>query len=169
MIRSCTIIFIASLIFACNNSTNSTLEYQTLAIDTTNTHIFSWDTSRCQFPKNSDPLSLSGADIFYIDSLLRDVVDSFNIKISPRLYNAFDTNVRIEDFFIDLRKYRKQYIPYQDVNGQRILTVYAFCDSTNYWKTEIGYPRLHGGVCNLQMPINLTEKSRSDLRHGGFG
>ena len=121
------------------------------------------------FPQNSDPVPLTLNDIVTTDSILKVAVDSFNKTNSRGLYESFNKQVPIEIFIINLKKYKKQYFPYRDVNGQKIIYIICFCDEFKAWKNEIYSGRLHSGICNFNLKVNLSEKNFNYLLIGGYG
>lgn len=126
-------------------------------------------TTKHQFPTNSDPLPLTQADLRIVDSLLKDAVDSFNTQISPRMVQSFDNKVALDSFIIKEEKYKYQYFPYKDVNGQRIVTVIAFSTEFQPWKTEVYQAGLHYGMRKLEFKVNLSERTHEEIRSGDFG
>jgi hypothetical protein len=155
--------------FSCNHKNNGTLEYNKLNYDTNRITIFKWDTTKYPFFKNSDPLPITQEDLKIVDSLLRDGIDSFNTYISPGLYQAFDRKFAIDSLIIKQERYRYQYFPIKDVNGQRIITIIGFSSDFQPWKTKVYTPRLHYGMHMLELKVNLSEKTRDNLRSGDFG
>src|SRR5687768_4522990 len=95
--------------YSCRQSKPGTLDYYKLSYDTNRISIFKWDTTKYVFPINSDPLPLTQEDLFVIDSLLKNAIDSFNHTISPGLYQAFDGKVPIDSFIIKQEKYKYQF------------------------------------------------------------
>jgi hypothetical protein len=165
------IIFISVTVnsFSCKHANNGTLEYSKLNYDTNRISILNWDTTKYPFPKNSDPLPLTQEDLKITDSLLRDAIDSFNVNISPGLYQAFDRKFAIDSFIIKQERYRYQYFPIKDVNGQRVVTIIGFSTDFQPWKAEVYIPRMHYGMRMLELKVNLSEKARDNLRSGDFG
>ncbi|MFL5740423.1 MAG: hypothetical protein ACJ75B_09420 [Flavisolibacter sp.] len=156
------------LLFSCRQNNLVTLNYQTLKYDTNRIVIFKWDTTKYS-AYNSDPLPLNQGDLGVIDSLVKDAVDSFNSRISRSLYQAFDGKVPLDSFVIQLDKYRFQYFPVKDVNGHRVVKIIGFSTVYPQWKKEVYHRRLHYGIGMFQLKLNLSEKSRNDLRSGNFG
>src|SRR5690606_29967808 len=109
--------------------------------DSTKVAIFSWDTTKYVFPPNSDPLPLTQSDLFILDSLLKDALDSFNIVRAPNFYLSFDKIAPVDSFTIDPTKYKTQFFPYKDVNGQRVVLVIGFNDNFERWQTDVYEPR----------------------------
>jgi hypothetical protein len=163
------LIGLTPLTFSCKQTNTATLAYERLNYDTNRIAIFKWDTTKYQFPANSDPLPLTQEDLEIADSLLKDAVDSFNMQISPRMYQLFDSKVPLDSFIIKQEKYKYQYFPSKDVNGQRVMTIIGFSTGFEQWKKEVYQPRLHYGMRMLELKVNLSEKTRDNIRSGDFG
>jgi hypothetical protein len=80
----------------------------------------------------------------------------------------FDGNVSMEYFIIGLSRYWRQYFPYKDSNGHRMLKLTCFSRPFAAWKNQ-EYWRLHGGIEVLELRINLTEGKLVDFYTGGYG
>ena len=141
-------------IYSCRQSKPGTLDYEKLNHDTNRISIFKWDTAVYIFPNNSDPLPLTQEDLFTIDSFLKDAIDTFNITISSKLYQAFDGKVPIDSFIIKKEKYKHQFFPYRDVNGQRIVAIIGFYDNFYPWKTKIYFGKQHYGMRKTELKVN---------------
>lgn len=163
------IINVTTLSVSCKQTNSATLDYERLNYDTNQIAIFKWDTTKYQFPNNSNPLPLTQEDLQVIDSLLQDGVDSFNTQVSLGLYQSFDNIVALDSFIIKQEKYKFQYFPIKDVNGQRIVTIIGFSTDFKQWKKEVYQPRLHYGMRMLELKINLSEKTHGNIHSGDFG
>ena len=163
------IIYVTTLSVACKQTNSATLNYESLSYDTNRIAIFKWDTTKYQFPNNSDPLPLTQVDLQVVDSLLQDGVDSFNTQISPLLYQSFDSKVPLDSFIIKQEKYKFQYFPIKDVNGKRIVDIIGFSTDFAQWKKEVYQPRRHYGMRMLKLEINLSENTRDNINTGDFG
>ena len=160
---------LALISFSCQHSGLSTLDYDKLNYDTNKIVIFKWDTAKYIFPDNSKPLPLTQKDLKIVDSLLTDAIDSFNIRISPELYGSFENRVPIENFIIEHDKYKYQYFPFKDVNGQRIIDIIGFSTDFQPWRTKVYLGRLHYGISKMELKVNLSETSREKLYTGDYG
>jgi hypothetical protein len=138
--------FFSLKVLSCRQKVYETFDYATLTFDTTNTIIFKLDSTVYTFTKFSEPLALNNDDIRLADSLLNDAVDKFNKANSKRLYEAFNKQVPIDSFVIEMSKYKRQIFPYKDNNGRRILYLICFSKTFSKWRTKTYYGGLHGGV-----------------------
>jgi len=156
-------------LLSCQQNSSGILEYQNLDFDTNKIVIFGWDTTKYRFPTNSEPLPLTHDDLLVTDSLIKDGIDSFNTNISPKMVDAFDRKFSVDNFVIKEEKYKYQYYPYKDVNGQRIMTIIGFSTDFQSWKEKMYQPGLHYGIRMFELKINLSEKIRDNLISGDFG
>jgi hypothetical protein len=163
------VIWLMILTYSCSDNAQGTLNYNRLQFDTNRIAIFKWDTTKYLFPNNSDPLPLMQGDLLVIDSLLHDAIDSFNAKISPGIYQAFDRNVPLDSFIIKQINYKYQLFPYKDVNGQKIVSIIGFSRSFSLWKEAVYMGRLHYGIQKMELKINLSEKTRDNIQSGDYG
>ena len=146
------------------------MNYHKLSYDTSSTVIFNWDTTLYQFPNNSDPLPLTQEDIKLTDSLLKISIDSFN-KHNP-LKEMFDNTLHpIEPLDINLSNYKKQFFPYLDVNFEKVVFINCVCNKHIHsdWKKKPLEGRLHSGICQFLVKINLTTKNFYEFSIGGYG
>ena len=68
----------------------------------------------------------------------------------------------------DLKVYKRQYIPFIDLVGNRKIWVNCLCHDDYYWKTEI-FKVADGGSCYFNVIINLSTKNYSDLQINSAG
>lgn len=163
-------ILLTIVLLSCKQADNlGTLDYGSLNYDSGRIAIFKWDTTKYLFPNNSTVLSLTQQDLAVTDSLLKDAVDSFNVQMSPRLFESFDGKVPLDSFIIKQEKYKYQYFPFKDVNGQRIIQVIGFSTNFQPWKAEMYQPGVHYGMHMFDLKINLSEKTRENIHSGDFG
>ena len=95
-----------------------------------------------------DPPILSTAEMSIVDSLLHKAVDRFNK----------DIHISRPDQFIDLSKYKRQYIVSFDKTKGRVVYVNCMCRVLgDEWKTrEIGV--MDGGSCYFNLMVKLKAK-----------
>ena len=154
---------------SCRQAERGTLNYNILTFDTNRVVIFKWDTTKYVFPNNSDPLALTQGDLFIVDSILQNAIDSFNAITSPRFYLSFDKVAPLDSFTIDLAKYKIQFFPYKDVNGQRIVWITGFSDNFPTWKSEVYAGRIHYGIHKFELKVNLSDTTHEDIQTGSYG
>ena len=107
-----------------------------------------------------------------------------NAKDIQIVQEVIDLAIKKDEFYFlekpikeNLEKYYRQYIPYIDKNGGRIIEVSAFCEILEYppepdsksaewtkmdWKNEFVEVE-DGGKCYWQIKINLDNKEYFDL------
>lgn len=161
-------------LFACRQRTTTSVSTEPLKYDSSLIAIFKWDTARYySFPKNSDPFSLTQHEMNRVDSLFSLAVANYNDQNRPRLtqwYSAFKTKDSTS-LLINPKGYKRQYFPYKDVNGEKIVYINCFCIKWGvfaHWK-EVEESVDDGGNCYFQMKINLTKKNYFDFFVNGYG
>lgn len=63
-------------------------------------------------------------------------------------------------------KYKRQYVPQINDKGEKEIWVNYFCDTPDYWKTNIVLI-MDGGNCYFQFIINLSTKKISNFSENG--
>jgi hypothetical protein len=136
-------------------------------VDTSKIAIIPFDKSKCWFFKENDPTSLASRDLDQIDKLLTLCIFKYNSK-KLKIYNQLDKN-KIEDKenfernYIDLSKYKRQYVATINSKGEKEIWVNFFCDTFNSnWKKEI-LVVFDGGNCFFNVKLNLKKKKYFDL------
>lgn len=162
-------LFFTIAAFSCRQIADETLDYNSLNVDTNKISVFKYDSTFSVLPKFSEPLALTNDDIKLADSLLVDEVERFNQTDSKKLYEAFNKQVLVDSFTIDLSKYKRQYFPYKDNNGQRVVQVICFSKPFAEWRYKIYSGRIHEGLYRFSLRINLSEKRADKFSTGGFG
>lgn len=156
---------------SCGQSESNTLDYSFLSYDTSSIAIFDWDSALFKLVTYAEPLALTNDDLRLAGSIFIDAVHVFNEKQAIRLYEDFGKAVAMENFVINISKYKRQYYPYSDVNNQRLLYVVCFSTGFANWKTEKYHiARLHGGMTEFSLIINLSTKIAEQFQSiGGWG
>ncbi len=159
--------FIGAVSCGQNNSSTKTLDTtanEQLLFDTSKIAILPVDTSDHWLFKDAKSMRLTNQDLKYVDKIFNDCIHAHNIKQ--------DTTKEFNEF-IDLRKYKIQYVPFISSNGQKKVYVNAFCsyywnfDSTGWKKYMIEVQ--DGGSCFFHVTINLTESKYEDFYTNGYG
>jgi hypothetical protein len=114
---------------------------------------------------------LTQAEIEEIEIILKQCIDAYN----PDQKIQFDTiskahpdyNLKIDNFVIDLTRYKRQYFPVINSAGQKEVWVNCFCnDFDKNWRTEMLIVD-DGGNCYFNLTINLTTKTFSSFMVNG--
>ena len=136
---------------------------QLLSFDTNKIAILSIDKKNSLF-KDAKEMKLTNKDLKTVDKLLNECIQTHNLKQgTTKEFNEF----------IDLKKYKIQYIPFMSSNGQRKVYVNAFCNY--YWNFDsIGWKKYivqvdDGGSCFFHLTINLKENKYEEFYTNGYG
>ena len=163
------LLFVLPFFITCKNKVNLTLDYSNLTYDTNTLKIFSWDTAKWTFPNNSEPIAVTMKDIETVDSVIKSQIKLFNDSISPKYFLSFNKTAPLEKFIIDLQKYKRQYFPYKDVNGKKVFYIICFCDEFKEWKTKLYTGKLHYGICEVTIMVNLSRMTVDEFSTGSYG
>lgn len=164
--------FSASLLFflsSCgqtkDNNQAKTPIVSTHSIDTSNYAILKFDTTDTWLFKNAKPANLTQTEIKEIEIILKQCIDAYN----PDQKMQFDTiskahpeySLRVDNFVIDLSRYKRQYFPVINSAGQKEVWVNCFCnDFDKNWRKEMLIVH-DGGNCYFSLTINLVTKTFS--------
>lgn len=162
---------LAILIFilaACGQNKPSTKTFETttsqqLNFDTGKIAILPVDTNHFLF-ENATAAPLTNQDLKSIGRLLSASVQTHNSKQ--------DTAKEFNEF-IDLGKYRIQYVPFINSKGEKKVYVNAFCsyygnfNSTGWKKYLVSVD--DGGSCFFHLTINLTKDIYEEFYTNGYG
>jgi hypothetical protein len=154
---------------SCGQNKSSTKTFDTTAIqqlyfDTNKIAVLPIDTSDHYLFKDAKKMQLTNQDLKTVDKLLNECIQTHNLKQ--------DTTKEFNEF-IDLKKYKVQYIPFISSKGQRKVYVNAFCnyywnfDSTGWKKYVVQVD--DGGSCFFHLTINLTENKYEEFYTNGYG
>ena|SRR5450432_1327312 len=130
---------------------NDSIQNINLVIDTNRVTILRNNNIDFFSLKDSIPAKLTNQDLFTIDTLLTNCIKDHNKGIdSTNLYSGF----------IDLKKYKRQYVPYANKKGEKKVFINCFCNGVggfDDWKTTLVEIE-DGGVCFFNLTINVTEQ-----------
>ena len=164
ILRNVSYLLFCVLLFACaqTNSTNQkvpiikppitnldTLPDTPVNFDTSKIAILRVDTAYVWLFKNTTSINLVNKDIQTIDRLLSDCINAHNKKQ--------DTTKKFSEY-IDLKNYKRQYVPFTNSKGEKKVYVNCFCLSGgNFieWK-KLMHIVDDGGSCFFNVIINLT-------------
>ena len=127
-------------------------------------------------PKDSDLLKykeaeLENQDIVVIENLLRLAVTHYNAKQVekiPEFQRRHTEIITAENVTIDFSNYKRQYVPYINHNGEKMVWVYCMLDryAHNLWKSEVLYSA-GGGDMFFEITLNLTTKTTNQISING--
>lgn len=101
--------------------------------------------------KSARPTSLNKSECFLTQTILAQCVNAMNDSTQNlKIYRIH---------YLDLTRYKQQYVPYINSNGDKIVWVNCLCDYNDPdWKKGVIIVR-DGGSCYFHVEINLTKKS----------
>jgi hypothetical protein len=156
--------FVTSVFFSCGDSNSEIIRDKGLDYDTTRIALFDLDSSNKEWATPySTPAALDQQDFRAIDSLLRQCINEYDSMIKLKLeemYKSLPVNYHKPDYFvIDLKKYRRQYMPYIDNNYEKIVHVNCFCSERPEWKKRRIYPAKEFTNCYFSLKVDLSAKT----------
>jgi hypothetical protein len=131
-----------------------------VSFDTTLIAILPADTVNQLLFKDTSSTSITNEDLQTIDTLLTDCI---------KVYNIGKHATNSHSLYIDLKKYRRQYVPFLNSKGERMVFINAFCelDHFDYWKKTLVDVK-DGGSCFFHVSINLTTGKYEQLYSNGY-
>jgi hypothetical protein len=141
---------------------NNIIAETKLSFDSNNIAILSNSQIRFFSLKDSLPATLSNPDMQIIEQLLSERILVHNKNI--------DSN-NVYAGYIHSGKYKRQYIPYTGVHGEKKVFINCFCkglDNFDYWKEKLVEVD-DGGVCFFNVTINLSTQTCGPLLINGPG
>lgn len=148
-----------------------------LRYDTTNIVILPLDSVYMKIPRDScNVLQLTNDDLVFIDTILEKARINYNHTVSKEYmtaeYARFFDSVQFVDrnYIKSLKGYKRQYFPYIDTNGTRIVFINCFIYQGTSTKWREGYfPRCDGGNTIFRTLIRLESDSIPELYINGIG
>jgi len=166
MTKPVSISLLWSIAFACRQSHVSNkgapTQNELLSYDTSRIVILLIDTANPWIFKGAASTQLTNQDLQTVHELLHECINVHNRKQ--------DTTKEFPEY-IDLKKYKLQYIPFKDSKGDKKVYINSFCVSDwgfHYWKQSLVQVE-DGGSCFFHLIINLTTKKYEPLFTNGYG
>ncbi len=143
---------------------SDTISIKQLSFDTSKIAFLPIDTANPWIFKEATSLSLTNQDLEVIDKLLSACIKVHNDKQ--------ETKKEFSEY-IDLKKYRRQYVSFIDSKGEKKVYVNCFCISDfvhefDYWKRTLVEVD-DGGSCFFHVTINLSRHEYEQLFTNGYG
>jgi len=149
-------------ISAYKESSDDTLYNKQVWGDTSIIAILPIDTGFHWLFENAKPLDLSEKDLQTVDNILSDCI---------KIHNSRQDTTKQFSEYIDLKKYKRQYIPFVNSKGEKKVYINCFCKSdwgVANWKKSL--VRVYdGGSCFFQVIINLTTFEYENFGTNGYG
>ena len=170
------IILIFSTFFILNRQSEQRLDHlvtinnQTYS-DNSKIAVLPYDSTLTWIFKNVTPSDLNENELVKIETILRACIDNFNIEQKQELKKLNleypDAEFKKSEHLIKLRKYKRQYIPIINENGEKEVWVNCFCQTNgDRWKKEFVMV-LDGGNCYFNLKINLNSGDCYDIMVNG--
>jgi len=145
-------------------------KYTVIELDSSNQHLF----------ENTTPTNLKFYEIQMLDSIIKYAIADHNQKAKDDYQKLMTYSPGMEDneegYLLDYQDYYRQFIPYINERGEKVVNVSCFCDITNMngdleglnWRTDLIQVN-DGGNCYFHLVVNLTLKTFAHLMVNGVG
>ncbi len=123
---------------------------------------------------NCKPAKLTSGDLATIELLLTEYIGQYNAVHEEHYNNQKDTlpegeALDINKFILDLKKYRRQYVPVINSKEQKEVWINCFCSYDNEdWHKKIVFV-FDGGKCYFHLYINLSTRTYYGLNTNPIG
>lgn len=144
------------------DDSNNTIYKTHVCGDTGVIAILPIDTSYHWLFKNVTSLSLTDKDLQTVDNILMKCI---------KIHNAKQDTTKQFSEYIDLKNYKRQYIPFVNSKGEKKVYINCFCIldcGFDYWKKSLVHVD-DGGSCFFQVTINLTTLEYEQFGTNGYG
>lgn len=164
--------------FACSNSrTLKSIQIPTSTIanpDTSNYAIFILDTSHSfssWYLGSNKPRDLNSSELLKIDTILAKSIAEYNQfqekQIKYSLAKDPKLKLEVNNYTIDLKYYKRQYVPSINTFGEKEVWVNCLCITSSYqWRTSLIHVE-DGGNCYFNVILNLTTGNYNNLSVNG--
>jgi hypothetical protein len=154
------IIFLLNLSFSFGQSSpvDTNINTDTIAI-------LNYNEGEFPFLKNCTQVNVSSDEVFVAETLLQKFISEYN-KEQTRQYNSFTPEQQKGHilFLLDLKSFRRQYVPVINQSGEKEIWVNCFCNSLDKdWKKEV-IKSSGERMCNFKIMLNLTLNKYHDFR-----
>jgi len=141
------------------------------SLDTSMVVILPLDTTHSWIFKNVKQAELTSNELSLIENILTNCIQEYNKKekLEFRQLQSKETDAQfnINDFIIDLNKYKRQYIAVINSNGEKEVWVNCFCNSFDKdWRKQRIIVK-DGGNCYFNLKINIETKKCYDFMANG--
>ena len=165
--------------FSCGQKEKQSTEHKTVVeskidkviIDTSSIVIIEFDTTYHWLFKSAKQSELDSEDLYQIEKLLADSLMKYNnqqkIQFEEISKNYPDENFNLTNFIIELDKYKRQYVPVINEQGEKEVWINCFCGKWNKNGKKEMLIVNDGGNCYFNLKINLTTKTIYDFMVNG--
>ena len=132
--------------------------------------ILPYKTNQIWMFKDRAQAKINDGDFATIDRILKECIYAYNI-VQEKEFNKINNehpeyNLRKENFVIDLKNYKRQYILATNLKGEKEVWINCFCNTSKNWNQELIIVK-DGGNCYFNLIINLTTEKYSTLSVNG--
>ena len=172
------LLFFTISLVSCGQITTGNIDKNTkmtLTIDTNIIAVLPFNNAYYWIFKEGKQIDLTSKDLLDLENLLKKCINENNL-LQEKKFNELNSDPECvykyirEDFIIDLKNYKRQYVAVISSNGEKEVWVNCFCSSFNSyvqnWREEIIVVQ-DGGNCYFNLKINLTKGEYYDFMING--
>jgi len=154
-----------------NKRIEQNIKSKKIQLDTSIIAILPYDTTQYWIFKNAKQSDLSLTELKEVEKILTDCIEKYNIEQKQRFEKLNkqhpEYNFDINQFIIDIKRYKRQYIPIVNNKGQKEVWINCFCDTfgMNWKKEQIDV--MDGGNCFFNLKVNIDKKEYFDFMVNG--
>lgn len=162
---------IALYIISCRQTPSKVNVSKEKLVDKSIIGVVPYDSTEKWAFENGKQAELANNDFVIIEELLETCINSYNTQQQKR-YNKImakhpEYTLRKEDFIIDLKVYKRQYVAITNSKGEKEVWVNCFCSTEiENWKKDI-ILFFDGGNCYFNLKINITKGTYYNLMVNG--
>jgi hypothetical protein len=154
-----------------SSSRNQEQNKRNTLIDTSKIAILPFDTTQYWVFKDSKSTELTNDDLLKIETILNECINDYNLDQEKRFKEIIDKNMKNNldknNFIIELKRYKRQYIAAVNSKGEIEVWINCFCGAGNQnWKTNLILVE-DGGNCYFSLKVNLTTGQFYELMVNG--
>lgn len=132
--------------------------------------IIPYDSTQTWMFKDRKQAEINEKDFETIEKILKECIDKYNPE-QEKEFNAINSKhpeykLRKDNFVIELKKYKRQYVVVTNKKGEKEVWINCFCGESKNWKKELVIVN-DGGNCYFNLVINLTTGKFHDLLING--
>jgi hypothetical protein len=171
MIRYLMIILLIYCLISCGQINSKQTKLGLLKVDTSIIAILPYDKTDKWLFKDCNPTELTSKDIDDIEMILTKCIDEYNPEQEKQFIdiNSKHPEFKLDrnNFIIDLKRYKRQYIAVINSKGEKEVWINCFCSAwSGNWKAQQIQVE-DGGNCFFNLKINLKTRNYYDFSVNG--
>lgn len=168
------IIFAVGVLFlACNPASVQLQEPEKYAV-------IELDSTTRQLYENTTPSDLKFYEIQLVDTIIKYAIADYNQKSADEFQKLLLYSPGMKDsqehYIMDFDEYYRQYVPYINEDGEKVVSVHCFCNVDGLsgetkglnWRKDLIQIN-DGGNCFFHLDVNISHRTFAHLMVNGVG